>query len=227
MSTKEKKLISPARIFLYIALFIVSACAYSSRSSKKILEKSKDAEYDIVVVPGVPFDTAEGKWSRTMKARVYWSKYLYDKGITRNVMYSGSSVYTPYYEAEIMAMYAAAIGIPRKNIYTETKAEHSTENIYYSYQKAKKLGFKKIALATDPFQAKMLTQFTYNKVSPDVAIVPIVFDTLKAMEPQMIDPPIDYKKAYNKNFVSLTERESFWERMQGTIGSKVDTTAYR
>jgi hypothetical protein len=227
MSTKKKKLWSPARIILYAVLLILSACVYSSKSSKKILDKSKDAQYDMVVVPGVPFDTAEGKWSRTMKARVYWSKYLYDKGITKNVMYSGSSVYTPYYEGEIMAMYAEAIGIPKKNIYTETKAEHSTENIYYSYKKAKKLGFKKIALATDPFQAKMLSRFTYNKVSSDVAIVPIVFDTLKAMEPQMIDPPIDYKKAYNKDFVSLTKRESFWERMQGTIGSKVDTTAYR
>lgn len=213
---------------MVLSLFIIlSACAYSSKSTKRILQELQEAKYDIVVVPGVPFDTAEGKWSRTMKARVYWSKYLYDKGITKNVMYSGSSVYTPYYEGEIMAMYAEAIGIPKEHIYTETKAEHSTENIYYSYQKAKKLGFKRIALASDPFQTKMLTQFTYTKVSPDVAFLPIVFDTLKAMEPQMTDPPIDYEKAYNKDFVALTKRESFWERLQGTMGNKVDTLAYK
>ncbi|MEP6846540.1 MAG: YdcF family protein [Panacibacter sp.] len=192
-----------------------------------MLNESKEAQFDMVVVPGVPFDTAEGKWSKTMKARVYWSKYLYDKGITKNVMYSGSSVYTPYYEGEIMAMYAEAIGIPKKHIYTEIKAEHSTENIYYSYQKAKKLGFEKIALATDPFQAKMLSQFTYTKVSPDVGFLPIVFDTLKAMEPHMIDPPINYQRAYNKNFVALADRENFWERLKGTIGNKLDTLAYR
>ena len=116
---------------------------------------------------------------------------------------------------------------PKKNIYTETKAEHSTENIYYSYQKAKKLGFEKMALATDPFQTKMLSQFTFTKVSPNVAMLPMVIDTLKAMEPQMIDPPIDYQRAYNKDFVSITKRETFWERLKGTIGNKLDTTAYR
>ena len=142
-------------------------------------------------------------------------------------MYSGSSVYTPFYEGEIMAMYAEAIGIPKEHIYTEIKAEHSTENIYYSYQKAKKLGFEKIGLATDPFQARMLSQFTYTKVSPEVGFLPIVFDTLKAMEPQMKDPEIDYKKAYNKDFVSITTRETFWERLKGTMGNKVDTAAYR
>ena len=214
------------RLIMFLSMIILSACAFSAKSTKRKLQESQQVQYDIIVVPGVPFDTAEGKWSRTMKARVYWSKYLYDKGIAKNIMYSGSSVYTPYYEGEIMAMYAEAIGIPKEHIYTETKAEHSTENIYYSYKKSKKLGFNKIALATDPFQAKMLTQFTYTKVSTDVGIIPIVFDTLKALEPIMKDPPIDYQKAYNKDFVAITERENFWERLKGTMGNKLDTLAY-
>lgn len=212
---------------LLFSFYLINACSYSANTTKRMLDESQDAKYDIIVVPGVPFDSAVGKWSRTMKARVYWSKYLYDKGVTRNVMYSGSSVYTPYYEGEIMAMYAEAIGIPKKHIYTETKAEHSTENIYYSYHKAKKLGFKKIALASDPFQTRMLSQFTHTKVSPDVELIPIVFDTLKTMEPQMVDPPIDYQRAFNKDFVSITHRENFWERLRGTMGNKLDTTAYR
>ena len=191
-----------------------------------MLDNVEDKQYDIIVVPGVPFDTAVGKWSNIMKARVYWSKYLFDKGIAKNVMYSGSSVYTPYYEGEIMAMYAEAIGIPKQNIFTEIKARHSTENIYYSYRKAKTLGFKKIALATDPFQAKMLTSFVNKKVSADVAILPIIFDTLKAMEPIMKDPPINYAAAYNKNFVAITKSENFWQRLQGTMGNKIDTAAY-
>jgi hypothetical protein len=66
------------------------------------------------------------------------------KGSAKNVMYSGSSVYSPYYEGEVMAMYAAAIGIPKEHIFTETKAEHSTENLYYGYHKSRKLGFKKL-----------------------------------------------------------------------------------
>lgn len=207
-----------------IVILSLTACGFSSRTSKRILAESIDKEYDVIVVPGVPFEN--GRWSQIMKARIYWSKYLYDRGIAKNIMYSGSAVYSPYYEAEIMAMYAEAIGIPGEGIYTETMAEHSTENIYYSYQKAKMLGFNSIALASDPFQTKMLRRFIRKKIDSPVALIPIVFDTLKAMEPQMTDPEIDFESAYKENFVSLEERESFRERFRGTIGLSIDTTIY-
>jgi uncharacterized SAM-binding protein YcdF (DUF218 family) len=182
-------------------------------------------KYDIVVVPGVPFEN--GKWSNTMKERVYWSKFLYDKGITKNVMYSGSAVYTPYCEAVIMALYAEKIGIRKENIFTETKAEHSTENIYYSYKKARKLGFKRIALASDPFQTKMLRRFTRKLVDAGVGLIPIVADSLRAMESKMTDPQIDYKKAYENNFKPLPDRENFLKRYRGTRGLDIDTSAYK
>jgi hypothetical protein len=216
--------------FLYLGSglflsFVISACSYSSKASKKLLKQSVNKQYDIIIVPGVPFENE--KWSRVMKGRVYWSKYLYDNGIAKNVMYSGSSVYTPYYEASIMALYAEAIGIPKKNIFTETKAEHSTENIYYSYKKAKKLGFNKIALASDPFQTKMLRRFVRKKVSDEVGLIPMVIDTMKTMETGMSDPVIDFKQAYNKDFIPLVKRENFWKRLRGTRGLNLDTTAYK
>jgi hypothetical protein len=141
-------------------------------------------------------------------------------------MYSGGAVYSPYCEAEVMALYAQAIGIPKEHIFTETKAEHSTENIYYSYKKALKLNFKTIALASDPFQTKMLKQFTYDLVSPDIALLPANFDTLKAMEPFMIDPKIDLSKTLVENFIALPKREGFWKRFRGTQGLNLDRTAY-
>jgi len=181
--------------------------------------------YDLIVVPGVPLEGRQ--WSPIMKARIYWSKYLFDKGIAKNIMYSGSSVYTPYYEAKVMALFAKSIGIPEKNIFTETRAEHSTENIFYSYRKAQTLGFRRIALASDPFQTKLLKRFTKKKVDANVGLIPIVFDTLKTMEPHMTDPELDFSTAFNKDFVSIMERESFWERFRGTRGLKLDENAYR
>jgi len=190
-----------------------------------MLNEASKETFDIIVVPGVPFQE-DSTWSRLMKARVYWSKYLYDKGIAKNIMYSGSAVYTPYYEGEIMALYGAAIGIPKEHIYAETKAEHSVENIYYGYKKAKLLGFEKIALASDPFQSKQLARFVKVRLGKDVGVIPMVFDTLRAMEPKMIDPDIDFNKAYKKDFVSLVSRESFWQRFKGTRGGYIDSTAY-
>lgn len=222
----KRQLVKPMNYLVMLTVSILlTACSFSSRTSKRILTESLNKEYEIIVVPGVPFEN--GKWSRIMKARVYWSKYLYDLGIAQNIMYSGSAVYSPYYEAEIMAMYAEAIGIPREHIFTETMAEHSTENIYYSYQKATLLGFDTIALASDPFQTKMLSKFIHKKIDPSIAFLPIVFDTLRAMEPIMVDPEIEYESALKANFVSLSERESFRERFRGTRGLAIDTSLYQ
>jgi uncharacterized SAM-binding protein YcdF (DUF218 family) len=206
-------------------LLILSSCSFSSKACKRLFAQASKEKFDLVIIPGGPFQN--GKWGRIVKGRVYWSKFLFDKGIAKNVMYSGSSVYTPYTEAVIMSLYAEAIGIPKENIFTETKAEHSTENVYYSYQKAKQLGFKKIAIASDPFQTKLIRKFTRKKVSPDIMLIPFVVDTLKEIQPQMKDPPIDYETAFNKDFKSITKRESFWKRLRGTMGKNIDKNAYQ
>jgi uncharacterized SAM-binding protein YcdF (DUF218 family) len=210
---------------LMIAIALVfNSCSFSGRTTGKMLYEASTKSYDLIIVPGVPLEN--GKWSDVMKARIYWSKYLFDKGIAKNVMYSGAAVYTPFVEAEVMALYAEAIGIPKENIFTESKAEHSTENIYYSFKKAKKLHFKKIALASDPFQTKMLQRFTRSNVSESVEFIPIVFDTLRKMEPTMVDPTIDFQKIMVNNFVSLPDRKSFLVRFRGTMGKDLDEMAY-
>ncbi|MEO6230632.1 MAG: YdcF family protein [Ferruginibacter sp.] len=203
-----------------LSMFIFSSCFYSNKAAQKLYDAAATNSYDMVVVPGVPFNG--GKWDKTMKGRVYWSKFLYDKGIAKNLMYSGSSVYTPYYEGMIMAMYAIELGIPAEHVFYEITAEHSTENIYYSYKKAKQLGFDKIALASDKFQTMSLRKFTRKKVSPDVAMLPMVTDTMNMLEPTMIDPVIDSKKAFNKDFISIKKREGFFKRLRGTMGRNIE-----
>jgi len=110
--------------------------------------------FDVIIVPGVPFKN--GNWDSVMKARVLWSYILYKDGYTKNIIYSGSAVYSPYYEGIIMGLYAEQLGIPKSHIFYETKANHSTENVYYSYLLAQQEGFKSIALASDPFQSSLL-----------------------------------------------------------------------
>jgi hypothetical protein len=224
MKTVSLKTVLAGASFILISL-VLNSCAFSPKVCKRYLEKSMTEKYDMIVIPGVPF--INGQWSPAMKERVYWSKYLYDKGIAKNVMYSGAAVYSPYYESEIMALYAAEIGIPKENIFTETLAEHSTENIYYGYKNARKLGFDRIALASDPFQTKMLRRYTRKIVDPQVALIPVVMDTLKALESGMTDPEIDYKKAFVSDFTPLPERENWLERFKGTRGHDIDTSAYK
>ena len=209
---------------LIAVMLVLNACSFSEKTTKKYLQNVATETYDVIAVPGVPF--TETGWDSTMKARVYWSKYLYDRGIAKNIMYSGSSVASPYYEGQIMALYAVAIGIPQEHVFYENKAEHSTENLYYSYLKSKKLGFTKIALATDPFQAKQLKRFVKLKIGREAGNIPIVFDTLRKMQRLLINPEIDYKQAFNSNYIPLKARESFWKRFRGTRGKNIDYNAY-
>lgn len=173
--------------------------------------------YDAVIVPGVPFDSIS--WSNTMRARVLWSWLLYRNGRVKNIIYSGAAVYSPYYEAKIMGLYAQQLGIPAAHIYYDTLAEHSTENVYYSYELARKLGFKSIALATEYDQAILLKRFARRRFATRIKIFPI-YEAMLDNE-VMPEPEIDPAPAYKSGFVALPERESFGKRLGGTRGSKI------
>lgn len=177
-----------------------------------------DKPYDAIIVPGFPHDTTKG-WDRIVKGRVYWALFLYEKGVTKNIIFSGSAVYTPYVESKVMALYAEQLGIPKEHIFVETQAEHSTENLYYSYHLAKKQGFKTIALATDPVQSSFLVSYKRKFKLKDLKFVPILYDTLQVMT--KIDPRINADSAFVKDFISLPDRESLYKRVRGTGGAKI------
>ncbi|HEY0652600.1 MAG TPA: YdcF family protein [Chryseosolibacter sp.] len=213
------------KIFLYTHLFLLvgllcTHCTFTHYANKSYAEAKKAKPYDVVIVPGVPFEGENT--TGVMKMRLFWAKHLYDSGYTRNIIFSGSSVYSPYVEGIVMKTMADSLGIPPEHTFSETKAEHSTENAYYGYRMAKQLGFSKIALATDPFQSGMLRSFM-RRFCPGMRSVPIIFGTLNIDDKQL--PKIDSTAGYVPAFVSITERESFWQRMRGTLGKKVKEEA--
>lgn len=140
----------------YILLITVaSSCAFTKKQSRSLYGDAKErAPYGAIIVPGVPFDGEN--WSPTMKSRVLWSYYLYENGITENIIYSGGAVYTKYSEAKVMAEYGKALGIPASHIYLDTLAEHSSENVYYSYLVAKRNNLKKSLLQPIHFKQRGL-----------------------------------------------------------------------
>lgn len=207
--------------FVFAPVFIVtglllSQCTFSHYAKKSYRRAQKEKPYDAIIVPGLPYDGE--RTSSVMKTRVFWAKHLYDSGFTNNIIFSGSAVYTHFVEAIAMKTIADSLGIPPNHTFAETKAEHSTENVYYSWKMAQSLGFRKIALATDPFQAAMLRGFI-RRFCPGVTTVPFVEGKVNLDAVTL--PPIDTTGAYVDNFVSILERESFWQRFRGTMGKRV------
>jgi len=206
---------------LLFAIIILSAflfqCTWIYPTAKKTNEKYlKNVPYEIIIVPGFPYNSEE--WSKVVQMRVRWAKYLFDNNVTENIMFSGSAVYSPYIESIIMKKYAIELGVPAENIFTEQLARHSTENLYYSYIRAQELGFKKIALASDPFQTNNLRTFK-QRWGIKVGLLPIIFEKISPLDVKT--PIIDPSIAFVDSFVSITETETFSERINGTLGNKI------
>jgi hypothetical protein len=202
-----------------VSILLFSYCSLFTPSASKMYKRSlkKHPQYDAVIIPGVPF--VEPKWDRTMLMRVIWGVHLYKRGIAKNLIMSGSAVYTPYVEAKIMKQYAVALGVPEERILIEDKAEHSTENIWYGFKLAKANGFKTIALSSDIFQTKLLYRFC-KKRTKGIEFLPSIFDTLRTLSHET--PIIEFKHLKLDTFVALPDRESKWRRFRGTQGKNID-----
>lgn len=173
--------------------------------------------YDVIIVPGTPYNGK--KWDYKMKGRVLWASYLIKNGVANNVIFSGAAVYTPYVEAKVMALYAEELDVSKTHIFIEDKAEHSTENIYYSYVMAKKLGFKKIALATDPFQSNLLRRFTKERFKLPIVHIPFLVRILSKID--NVNPVINADSAKVENFQSIKQTQSRRYRRDGTKGKHI------
>ena len=219
----NSKIFTARILFIFMTLLQLIGCATSKKVPVRDLAKIEGIKpVDAVIVPGVPFNN--GNWDSVMKGRVLWSYILYKNGYTKNVIYSGSAVYSPYYEGIIMGLYAEQLGIPRAHIFYETKARHSTENVYYSYLMAQKQGFKSIALATDPFQSSLLRSFTRKRFESKIYHLPMITDSLALYN--HLNPKINPKPAVADTFTSITQKESLWKRLRGTMGKDIDWKQY-
>ncbi len=191
-------------MFASVFSLLNTSCIVKSISAVTYHRSAYHAPYDAVIVPGNPYEPHNT--NLLFKARVLWAKALFERGITRNIIFSGSAVHTPYEEALVMKMIAQKMGIPCEHIFIERKAERSTENIKYGKELAAQLGFEKVAVATDPFQMIYLSKYMKHN-APEMAKLPISMDSLKnwyLSKPQL--PAIKNEVAYVENFVPLRDK---------------------
>lgn len=205
------------RILLLTALGLTSGCSlFHASVTRGYREALAAGPYDALVVPGFP--SKNGRWNRVTKARVYWSRDLFEKGVARHIIYSGAAVHAPYVEGELMALYARAIGVPPHVILTETNALHSCENLYYSYQLARRLGFEKVAVVSDPIHTPHLRRVAREFDLP-LAFLPVDFVRLSQI-PKW-NPQVDARAAYVEGFVRLKERRTRQEIKWASAGGRI------
>ena len=209
------------RVLSLVLIFTVNSCSiYYEKfytEPKTYFDKSTiNKPYDAIIVPGFPH--YKDSITVVVKTRVYWAKFLFDKGFAKNIIFSGSAVYTPYFESEIMAKYAEQIGIPKEHIFIENKAEHSIENLYYSLELAKKLHFEKTALVTEVTQSSFIRSLNNHRFKLKTDYIPIIYDSIINIKEEI---KFNQDSLFIENFSSLTLRENKIKRLYGTRGCKV------
>ncbi len=161
-----------------------------------------NAPYDVVIIPGSPYDNPEP--NQMFTSRMLWALQLYKQGTVKHIIFSGSAVHTPYTEGTIMKAISDSMGIPSSVSSVETQALHTDENIYYGFAMAKKAGYKTIAVATDPFQNFFVSRHLKNEYS-SIALLPMPIDTFrKYRDAELLK--INAASLKIKNFVPLRER---------------------
>jgi len=105
------------------------------------------ARWDAVIVPGCPSE-ADGTLSLCQMSRAAWASILWQRGVAGAFIASGAAVHSRYVEAEALAQAMAALGVPAERIWIEPNALHTDENMYYSLQIARALGFHSLAVAS-------------------------------------------------------------------------------
>ena len=107
------------KFILVVITFIVFLAGCKMNNPEKYYVKARQeyAPFDAIIVPGVPF--VDSTWQRTMKLRVYWAKYLWDRGMTKNIIFSGGAVYTKYLECKIMKLVYKSIAFKDAKIQSQ------------------------------------------------------------------------------------------------------------
>ncbi len=116
------------------------------------VRKPVDKPFDAVIVPGCP-TLSNGSLSQCLQRRAVWAALLWERGQAQHFITSGSAVYTPFVEAEALAVAMTAMGVPADRIYLEPHALHTEENVYNSLRIARKKGWAQLGIASERGQA--------------------------------------------------------------------------
>jgi uncharacterized SAM-binding protein YcdF (DUF218 family) len=190
-----------SKLLLFFLLAAIQSCSLEKRVATFNKRSLKQAPFDAIIVPGYPFDAASN--SILFNVRMFFAKDLYEKGITRNIIFSGAATHTHFEEGQIMKTFADSLGIPPDHSFVEPKALHSNQNAVYGRKLAKQLGFKNVVVATDPYQFSYMT-LLLKIYTPRMKIV-----SFKPMEMPVYNkelPAIDTSSLIIPNFVPFKER---------------------
>lgn len=147
---KRKRFIKTLLILLFLFLGWTIINTYRIYNySKKYYEHTSD----VGVVLGA--GTKDGQLSPVFKERVNHSIKLFNRGLIKNIIFTGGfGKNEKISDSQAAAIYASKNGIPMKNIYIEEKSTITYTNLKYAKEIMNREGFNSVLLISDPIHMK-------------------------------------------------------------------------
>jgi uncharacterized SAM-binding protein YcdF (DUF218 family) len=126
---------NPARtaLFVFCALLGLFAVVVAINDRAIPLHDTDATHFDAIIVLGTPA-TLRGNPSNTMRERVLEAIREYDAGVATHIIVTGGAAHNQFVEADIMAKFAEAHGVPASAVFEERQATNTIQNVYYSSQ---------------------------------------------------------------------------------------------
>jgi uncharacterized SAM-binding protein YcdF (DUF218 family) len=130
-----------------LLLLVSSLVLFAGCGARYEVRPTPPTHFDVVIVPGCPNED-DGSLSLCQMSRAVWASLLWQRGVTGAFITSGGAVHSRYVEAEALAEAMTALGVPAERIWIEPNALHTDENMYFSLQIARALGWRSLAVAS-------------------------------------------------------------------------------
>ncbi len=105
------------------------------------LANTQRTRFDTIIVLGYPTN-ADGTPSPVERARVLEGVREYRRGVAPTMIMTGGAAHNHYVEADAMAGFAAAQGVPATALLREEQAHDTIQNAYYSVRLMRERGWK-------------------------------------------------------------------------------------
>lgn len=155
-----------AAVLAYVMVFETTA-VWRMASVLRIEEQPRPSDAVVVFAGGVgESGQAGGGYQERLKRAVD----LYREGWAPRIVISSGFVFA-FKEAEVMRTLAIENGVPPSAIVLETQAANTYENVTFTRDILRRNNWRTILLVSSPYHMRRALM-TWNKVAPDVTVVP-------------------------------------------------------
>jgi len=150
--------ITKTRVFFLIAFVAWSYFLFNAYNIYTYSFEYSEDKSDVIIVLGTSIK--DGAVSSVYKERINHGIYLYNKGLSEKIIFTGGlGKGQKHTESSVAKKYALSKGIPNQAIITEEKSRSTYENFKFTKQLMDSLGYKTALVVSDPHHMKRAMTF--------------------------------------------------------------------